>query len=87
MGLAYDKLTYLGLKHIERGYIPGDEYEDFMKYLYEPYIELGGNGMASRVMDEVAKLPLRKGPPIQTPPTVTEKQIADGDEYNGEPSW
>ena len=28
-------------------------------YLYEPYEEMGGNGSARRVMEEVRKLPIR----------------------------
>lgn len=58
MGLAYDKITHLGMYYIERGWISKDEYEDFRKYLYEPYKDLGGNGVAERIMQEVARLPL-----------------------------
>ena len=59
MGLAYDKIAQVGLNHIERGWITKDEYEDFRKYLYEPYSELGGNGVSERIMAEVTALPLR----------------------------
>lgn len=59
MGLAYDKITHLGMNYIERGWISKDEYEDFRKYLYEPYTEFGGNGVAERIMHEVARLPLK----------------------------
>lgn len=59
MGLAYDKITDKGLEHIGRGYITKDEYEDFRKYLYEPYKALGGNGVAERIMTAVSQLPLR----------------------------
>lgn len=58
MGLAYDKITTLGMSYIERGWISKDEFEDFRKYLFEPYQELGGNGVAERIMTEVARLPL-----------------------------
>lgn len=61
MGLAYDKLTHMGMKYIERGWISKDEYEDYRNYLYDPYVELGGNGVAKKLMDEIAKLPM-KGP-------------------------
>lgn len=57
-GLGHVKIMERGLKFIERGYITKDEYEDFYLYLYEPYRELGGNGSAKKVMDEVAKLPI-----------------------------
>lgn len=59
MGLAYDKIMTLGMSYIERGWISKDEFEDFRKYLFEPYQELGGNGVAERIMQEVARLPLR----------------------------
>jgi hypothetical protein len=59
MGLAYDKIAQLGLNYIERGWITKDEYEEFRKYLYEPYRDLGGNGVAERIMVAVAELPLK----------------------------
>lgn len=59
MGVAYDKITTLGLTYIERGSITKDEFEDFRKYLFEPYQELGGNGVAKRIMRGVENLPLR----------------------------
>ena len=57
-GLAHDRIMDLGQKYIERGSIAYDEYENLEKYLYEPYVEMGGNGSAKRVMDEVNKLKL-----------------------------
>lgn len=65
LGLAYDKIITLGMKYIERGWISKDEYEDFRKYLYEPYSEFGGNGVAERIMNEVQRLPLRSNSPIE----------------------
>lgn len=59
VGLAHDRIIYVGEEFITRGWITYDEYEDFMKYLYEPYAEYGGNGAAERISDEVKKLPLR----------------------------
>lgn len=59
LGLAYDKIAHLGMSYIQRGWISKDEYEDFRKYLYEPYKEFGGNGVAERIMDGVKNLPLR----------------------------
>lgn len=61
LGLGHDRIVYLGGQYIERGYITQDEYENLHDYLYKPYLALGGNGTAERVMNEVAKLPLRKG--------------------------
>jgi hypothetical protein len=59
MGLAYDKIMHLGVSYIERGWISKDEYEDFRKYLYEPYKDFGGNGVAERIMLEVSQLKIR----------------------------
>ena len=58
-GLAHDRIVALGADYIERGYITHDEYENLHDYLYLPYVELGGNGTAKKVMDEVDKLQLR----------------------------
>ena len=58
VGLGHDRIMYLGMKYIERGYITSDEYENLNQYLYEPYVKLGGNGSAKRIMEEVNKLPI-----------------------------
>ena len=60
IGLAHDRIMFLGMSYVERGYITQDEYENLYDYLYKPYEKLGGNGSAKRVMAEVAKLPIRK---------------------------
>jgi hypothetical protein len=59
MGVAYDKITSLGLTYITRGSITMDEFEDFRKYFYDPYEALGGNGVAKRIMRQVETLPIR----------------------------
>ena len=59
IGLAHDRIVYLGMKYIERGYITRDEYENLYEYLYKPYEKMGGNGSAKRVMNEVERLPIR----------------------------
>jgi hypothetical protein len=58
MGLAQDKITHLGMKYIERGWVTNDEYTDLRRYLYEPYVELGGNGTSERIMYAVERLPI-----------------------------
>lgn len=60
VGLAHDRILYLGMAYIERGFITQDEYENLRVYLYEPYEKMGGNGSAKRVMNEVEKLPIHK---------------------------
>ena len=58
IGLAHDRIIFLGMKYIERGWISQDEYENLRDYLYKPYEKLGGNGYAQKVMIEVNKLPI-----------------------------
>lgn len=55
-GLAHDNIIRVGKKYIARGWITWDEYEDFITYLYGPYADLGGNGLAHKVADEVKRL-------------------------------
>ena len=59
IGLAHDRILYLGMSYIERGYVTQDEYENLYNYLYKPYEKMGGNGSAKRIMQEVDKLPIR----------------------------
>ena len=63
LGLAHDRIVWLGMSYLERGWVTSDEYEDFFKYLCEPYSEFGGNGMAEKIMKEVRGLPVRRTPP------------------------
>ena len=64
LGLAHDRIIFLGMSYVDRGWITKDEYEDFIKYLYAPYAEFGGNGLAEKVMQEVKKLPMRGANPV-----------------------
>lgn len=59
MGLAYDKIITIGMAYIQRGWVSKDEYEEYLKYLVEPYKQLGGNGVADRIASEVGGLPFR----------------------------
>lgn len=61
LGLAYREITELCIKYVQRGYITKDEYEDLIKYLFAPYKELGGDGTAEKLIDEVKKLPIKEG--------------------------
>ena len=60
IGLGHDRIIFLGMTYIERGYITSDEYENLYEYLYKPYRKMGGNGSAERMMNEVQKLPIRQ---------------------------
>ena len=59
MGIAYEKIVYMGMGYIDRGWITDDEYHDFRNYLYDPYKALGGNGVTERIMAAVSNLPIR----------------------------
>lgn len=59
MGLGHSRIIELSLIYIQNGSITQDEYNNLYTYLYLPYKELGGNGTAERIMDEVSKLPIR----------------------------
>lgn len=59
IGLAHDRIMFLGMAYIDRGYITQDEYENLYNYLYKPYEKMGGNGSAKRVMTEVDRLPIK----------------------------
>ena len=61
VGLAHDRILFLGMSYIEQGFVTRDEYENLYEYLYRPYEKMGGNGSAKRVMQEVNKLPIHNG--------------------------
>ena len=60
LGLGHIKIIEICERHIERGYIRQDEYDSLYNYLYLPYKDLGGNGTAERMLNEVKKLPIRR---------------------------
>ena len=59
LGLGHDRIMDKAMRYIDRGWITQDEYEDLEVYLYRPYCQMGGNGSAKRIMEEVNKLPIR----------------------------
>ena len=55
-------IAFLGVKMscrqcLDRGYADVEEIEDIEKYLYEPYVAMGGNGTAEMLMNKVKALP------------------------------
>ena len=60
LGLGHDRLLYLCIKYIERGSITHDELENLHEYLYNPYLELGGNGTITLLMKKIDLLPVTK---------------------------
>lgn len=59
LGLAHDRIIFLGMSYVRRGWLTQDEYNNLHDYLFKPYKKLGGNGTAERVMKEVQKLPIK----------------------------
>lgn len=57
-GLGHDRICYLAEQCIKDGHISKEDYENLHDYLYVPYKELGGNGTAEKLMNEVEKLPI-----------------------------
>lgn len=78
LGLAHDKIIELGMKYIDRGSISRDEYENLVDYLYIPYKEMGGNGAAERVINEVKKLKITETP--VTWPEVDRRKYREGEQ-------
>lgn len=60
LGLGHDMIITKGEQYIKRGWLTRDEYENLNDYLFKPYLEMGGNGTAQKIMKEVDKLPLRE---------------------------
>ena len=60
LGLGHIKIIDICEKYIERGYITQEEYDSLYNYLYIPYKELGGNGTAERMVQEVKQLPIKR---------------------------
>ena len=58
-GLGHDRICCLGEYYVKRGCITRDEYENLVDYLYIPYKNLGGNGTAEKIINEVKQLPLK----------------------------
>lgn len=57
LGTGYAILIYICNQYIERGWISTAELMEINKYLLKPYLELGGNGNAEMLFNEVKNLP------------------------------
>lgn len=58
-GMAHYQIIEEGQKFIDRGWIAHEEYDDFMKYLANPYLESGSNGLAKKMIDTISDLPFK----------------------------
>ena len=59
LGLAFIQIIAKCEFYIARGYIDADEYKELNQYLFEPYVQMGGDGTAQRLIKEVEKLPIK----------------------------
>lgn len=59
LALAQDRITFLGMGYIDRGYLTKEEHDNLLS-MYEPYAKKGGNGSAKKVVDDCNRLPLCK---------------------------
>lgn len=60
LGLAFTQIIDSCKFYISRGYITTEEFSELNHYLFEPYLKLGGDGTAQRMIKEVEKLPIKK---------------------------
>lgn len=59
IGIAHDRICFLGMQFINRGWVRKSEFENLIKYIYEPYKELGGNGTAEQIINKVKGLEIK----------------------------
>ena len=57
LSVARNQLVERGRKYLKRGYITMDEYEEYEDH-YKLYSNLGGNGLARRIFEQVEELPM-----------------------------
>ena len=55
--VAKNQLVSQGREYLKRGYITMDEYEEY-EAEYQIYSDLGGNGLARRIFEQVDELPM-----------------------------
>lgn len=56
LGLLHEKVKSEANAFIAQGSITSSDYEDFVRYVYEPYVGLGGNGTGEKLKREVDRL-------------------------------
>ena len=57
LAVARNQLVEQGREYLKRGYITMDEYEEYEDH-YMLYSDLGGNGLARRIFEQVDELPM-----------------------------
>ena len=59
IGVAHHLIVRESHRLLEQGYMTSEEYRDIRKGLYERYKQLGGNGLAEKMVSDVEKLPIK----------------------------
>lgn len=59
IGVAYDRIIFLGTHYINRGYITTSEYHNLYNNLVVPYEECNEDKTIEKIMEEVKKLEMR----------------------------
>lgn len=58
--ILYDRIKYLGRRHLENGFITAEDLEDLMSMHKVYHDDLDGNGFLNSIMAQVKALPIRK---------------------------
>ena len=58
-GIGQIEIIFFGTKFLDQGYITTEEYDSLKNEIYGPYVEMGGNGLAKKMMEEIEKLPIK----------------------------
>lgn len=59
IGVAHHLIVRESHRLLDQGYMTTEEYRNLRKGLYERYEQLGGNGLAKKMVNEVEKLPIK----------------------------
>jgi hypothetical protein len=73
IGLAHDRIVFLAMRYIDRGYITFDEYENLMGCLIKPYRTLHGNGFVDRLVKEINTLTIKPNQSIKVQRTLVKE--------------
>ena len=60
IGVAHNLIVRESHRLLEQAHMTTDDYRNIRKGLYEPYKQLGGNGLAEKMVNDVEKLPINQ---------------------------
>lgn len=61
IGLAHDRIVFLGMSYIDRGYVTSEEYHNLYDRIYKPYSSIApDDGSVKKVMQDLEHLPIYK---------------------------